>query len=682
MGGLRWAEQLSGWLSFGQTDFNQAMLEGRRDAATISIQLTLEVDDVEQFVRASSRRARVTGGVVRCRDLGGLLTVQRGEFVLLDQRAPLYDHVHLRMRYRLWLRDPGGHKLHLEGFKLVENDPGYDSWSDTTTLFVRVYSLERDTLLATAVLKISAGGVLRQLVSFRATDPRPVAKLRDLARFGRCFAGGLAQAYVGAPIADCRPSFPADRPPALWAVDTAPGVWEPVPERSWAGGGRHALERRIVPFAVPDLAFPLNLHHIRRAASHAGQTMPSHAQQTTPSHAEPATDTRAQHAEAPHAEWPDAQPAQRGPVLLIPGSGVRAEMFYGQPTGVTIVDYLLDLGYDVWVESWRASIDLPANSYTLDQGARHDHPAAVSTVLAATGADALRAVVHCQGSISFMMAAAAGLLPAGAVSHVVSSAISLFFDVPAATWVKQRAMLPVARLFGTGGDPQWGIRPQTPAAAALAWLSRRAERPCDNGPCQVANYLFGSGWDVLLRHANVDDAVHAWSARELGYTPFRLIRQVADSCRYGHIVPAAGAEPGTPPSYLRKVAQTATRFTFIAGDQNRMFKPIGQKQACEFLRQCGLRADFVTLPGYGHLDTFWGRNAAVEVFPIIGDGLAWSSGRGPSSNPGRHIHGELNAPAELAAFAAPHRRRLQLAFSPAPLRRSRTFAAGGVKPNP
>jgi len=659
MGGLRWAEQLSGWLSLGQTDFNQALLEGRRERTAIELQLTLEVDETERFIRSSSRRARVTGGLVQCPALGGLLTVQRGEFVLLDQSTPLYDHLHLRMRYRLWLRHPAGRELYLEGFKLVENDPGYDSWSDTTTLFVRVYSLEPDTLLASAVLRISPAGVLRQLASLRATDRRRVARLRDLARFGCCFAGGLAKVYVGTPISDGRPSFPADRPPPPWAVDTTPGVWEPVPERGQAGSGRHVLERRIVPFTVPDLAFPLNLHHIRRADA---RTAPAHGPRATA------------------AEDQDGGPASaargdRGPVLLVPGSGVRAEMFYGQPAGVTIVDYLLDLGYDVWVESWRASIDLPANSYTLDQAARHDHPTAARTVLEATGADALRAVVHCQGSVSFMMAAAAGLLPDGAVSHVVSSAISLFFDVPAATWVKQRTVLPVANAFGTGGDPQWAIRPQTPAAAALAWLSRHAERPCGNGPCQVANYLFGSGWDVLLRHANVDDAVHAWSARELGYTPFSLIRQVAASCRHGHIVASAGAEPRTPAGYLAKVAPTATRFTLIAGDHNRMFKPIGQKQTSEFLRQCGLQTDFVTLPGYGHLDTFWGRNAAAEVFPIIREGLEWTSGRGPSSRPGRHTHGELNAPAELGAFAAPHRRRMQVAFSPAPVMRSPAAAA-------
>ncbi len=244
MGGVRWAEQLSGWLSFGQTDFNQALLEGRRDGAAISLELSLEVDDIDQFVRAAGRQAHVTAGVVRCPDLGGELTVQRGEFVLLDQSSPLYDHLRLRMRYRLWFPDPGGGELYLEGFKLVENDPGYDSWSDTTTLFVRIYSLHANTLLASAVLKISPGGVVRELASLRGTDGRLRSRLRDVARFGACFAGGLARAYVGKPIPDGRPSFPVDRPPAPWTVDTDPGPWELVPERSQTARGRFALERR------------------------------------------------------------------------------------------------------------------------------------------------------------------------------------------------------------------------------------------------------------------------------------------------------------------------------------------------------------------------------------------------------------------------------------------------------
>ena len=58
----------------------------------------------------------------------------------------------------------------------------------------------------------------------------------------------------------------------------------------------------------------------------------------------------------------------KGPVLLVHGAGVRANIFRAR-VQVTLVDFLTKHGYDVWLENWRASIDLPPNRWTLDQAA-------------------------------------------------------------------------------------------------------------------------------------------------------------------------------------------------------------------------------------------------------------------------------------------------------------------------
>ncbi len=55
------------------------------------------------------------------------------------------------------------------------------------------------------------------------------------------------------------------------------------------------------------------------------------------------------------------QEATRGPVLLVHGAGVRANIFRA-PVRTSLVDYLVARGYDVWLENWRASIDLPPTS--------------------------------------------------------------------------------------------------------------------------------------------------------------------------------------------------------------------------------------------------------------------------------------------------------------------------------
>ena len=620
--GISWSETFTGRLAFGQDDFNQAMRPAHGEP--VAAGLTVVIGDLTRFLAAQADGgirdpealpAVVTEGYVRCDAFPGELRVRTGTFeafVPTAQTEPR-DALHLRMRYHLELDGPGGRAYVLEGFKLVENDPGYDSWSDTTTLFVRIR--DGDEPVATGVLQISPLAFMRQLTTFRATAPTLPARLRALARYQAYFAASLVRTYAGPPVSGSRPSFPVDRPRPLW---------QPPPQPQFAPLPGMRLARAIVPFTVPDLEFPLNLHRLRRLDS-------------------------------------DGQPVDPtlGPVVLVPGSGVRAEMYYGQPVGVSCAEYLLDLGYDVWVETWRASIDLPPNDYTLDHAAMHDHPLAVEKVLAVCDAEAgaghgsgasisLRAVVHCQGSISFMMAAVAGWLDQR-VTHIVSSAVSLFVDVTRSTWLKQRLAMPlVARAFD-GLDAQWGIRPTTPSAGLFAAAAKRMERRCGNPTCQVANFMYGSGWDVLFRHRDdhddpwVVDAVHEWAGREVGYTPLSLIAQVAQSSRHGYIVPSPTPPPGTPPAYLAGPPRTRAQVTFIAGDRNNMFRWQGQHRAARFFDQSlGTgQADFVVLPGFGHLDTFWARDAPQVAFPVIKAGLEWDHGApAPSTVTGRPIVGE------------------------------------------
>ena len=103
-------------------------------------------------------------------------------------------------------------------------------------------------------------------------------------------------------------------------------------------------------------------------------------------------------------------PPTKGPVILVHGAGVRANIFRA-PVATTFVDFLVAEGYDVWLENWRASIDLPPNQWTLDQAALFDHPKAVEKIVEETGCEKVKAVIHCQGSTSFMISALSGLVP-------------------------------------------------------------------------------------------------------------------------------------------------------------------------------------------------------------------------------------------------------------------------------
>jgi hypothetical protein len=143
-------------------------------------------------------------------------------------------------------------------------------------------------------------------------------------------------------------------------------------------------------------------------------------------------------------------------------------------------------------------------------------------------------------------------------------------------------------------------------------------RDCDNAVCQVGNYMYGVGPEVLWRHANLDGATHAWISREFGWCPFSLLRQIGRSQLAGHLVPVSGLDDLLPPSFVDPPVRTAARFAFLAGTRDTLFLPSSQRRSFEHFD--GIepgRHSFHELPGYTHLDQFFGRNADRDVYPVI-----------------------------------------------------------------
>lgn len=314
-----------------------------------------------------------------------------------------------------------------------------------------------------------------------------------------------------------------------------------------------------------------------------------------------------------HVKGPNAP--TKGPVLLVHGVGVRTEI-WRPPTPRTVVEALVDSGYDVWMETWRASMDVPNNTWTLDQAAVLDHPPAVRTVLEQTGADTIQAVTHCQGSASFVMAACAGLLPQ--VRTIVSSAVSLH---PVMTgmgrWKLMNVIPVVSRLLGYM-DPQWGehgapwVLPKL--MTAYAKLSRRR---CDNGVCKVSSFMFGAGDPTLWTHEQLSAETHEWTKGEFGAAPLTFWMQIRRCVQEGHLISVDG-RPELPASFVAQAPQTDARFSFITGGANHCFAPESQQRTFDwFERREPGRHSLHIVPGYGHMDVFIGERAGEDWHPII-----------------------------------------------------------------
>ena len=304
----------------------------------------------------------------------------------------------------------------------------------------------------------------------------------------------------------------------------------------------------------------------------------------------------------------------KGPVLLVHGAGVRANIFR-PPEAITFVDCLLDAGYDVWLENWRASIDFEPMEWTLDQAALYDHPAAVRAVCAQTGARQLKAVVHCQGSTSFTMSAVAGLLPQ--VSTIVSNAVSLHPQVSWLSHQKGRFALPLVGLLTDYLNPQWGDKAEGFVPRSLQAIVRLTHRECANGVCRFSSFTYGTGFPVLWRHENLSDATHDWIRGEFAAVPITFFRQMTRCIDAGHLVRQEHL-PELPDDFAAAPPRTNARFAFIAGEMNDCFKWQSQQSSYDWFNahQPGRHALHV-LGGYGHLDIFIGKNAARDTFPVM-----------------------------------------------------------------
>lgn len=313
-----------------------------------------------------------------------------------------------------------------------------------------------------------------------------------------------------------------------------------------------------------------------------------------------------------HVRGP-AEPT-RGPVILVHGSGVRAELFR-PPIPHTLVDALLDEGWDVWMLNWRASIDLEPTDWTLCDAAVYDHPVAVRKVIEETGATSVAAVIHCQGSTSFALAAAAGLLPE--VDRIVSNAVSLHPVIPPFARFKIHYLSPLISKVTPYLSPAWAYRSDGYFSRILRRTVDITHPECDNLVCRMVSFTYGSGNPALWAHRNIDRATHDWITGEFAEVPMSFFAQMDRSLTAGAIIPVRD-HPELPADVATAPPRTEARWSLFAGADNRCFLPASQELTFAHLeRHRPGRNSLHVLPGYGHLDVFWGRDAWRDTHPLI-----------------------------------------------------------------
>jgi hypothetical protein len=303
----------------------------------------------------------------------------------------------------------------------------------------------------------------------------------------------------------------------------------------------------------------------------------------------------------------------KGPVMLVHGAGVRANIF-NPPNENTLVRMLAEDGYDVWLENWRGSIDFEPNEWNLDQVALNDHPLAVKKIVEETGAKNVKAIIHCQGSTSFMMSAAMGLVPE--VDLIISNAVALHPVVPQYSRFKLNVFVPVIKPFFDYLNPRWGIDAPDLKSKLLRALVGLTHRENDTMVGKFVSFTYGAGCPALWRLENLSETTKQWIQNEFAEVPLTFFQHISKCVARGELVPFK-TDARLPESYTKDFRSDA-RIVLFGGEHNQCFRPDSQRNTYEYLS--ARRSDYHKLhilDDYSHLDVFLGKEADKNVFPIM-----------------------------------------------------------------
>lgn len=457
--GIRFTETMRGFFSPSVTDdlgtlatehperVDALEREIERTGKPLSFTLTISSHDVASMLEDPAHRARASGTV----DAPGLhprpMSVSDGSFELFSTHPDRVDV--RRMVYRLHLTTEDGEGFDFEGIKIVKDDPGVDTWADTTTLFVTIHRSADGTLAGRGVLHIAVTDFLRQLRTIQVTGADGfVERLTWQARFGRLFAGSVFETY--GPVADRPNVFNPDAPPRKRReLRTGP----PVPMGVVTGDG---TEIRLSRFQGGSRGPVLLVHGL-------GVSSRIFTLDTVETN--------------------------------------LVEALWTSGFDVWVLDWRASIDLPSSAVRW-----------DLDTAAAWDFPAAVDRVRAVTGAQAIDAIVHCVGSIGFFLAMLRGLdgvrsiVSSQVAIDTVTPAVG---KVKAGLHIPGVLDALGVDSLTAYVDTHGGWKSHLFDLALRAQPIPKEER-CDSLTCHRGTFMYGLLWEHQQLNKATHDTLHEW----------------------------------------------------------------------------------------------------------------------------------------------------------------------------
>ena len=195
--GLRFSEKMSGYLAEGEENFAEGERMGKQTDAILSFEVTIAIEDVNDFCKMSSRKALLKGTVSH-KALGQNLPIRNGEFSLF---RPDRETGKRHMTYSFGFTGSSGNDYFLHGYKIIYDDPGlFDPADDLTRLFTRIHkgSSAEGPLFGSGILHFHPTSLPSMLASFEVTPARSlIKKIKAISQFFTFCYGEVRDTYLG-----------------------------------------------------------------------------------------------------------------------------------------------------------------------------------------------------------------------------------------------------------------------------------------------------------------------------------------------------------------------------------------------------------------------------------------------------------------------------------------------------
>jgi cholesterol oxidase len=513
--------------------------------------LTVIATDLQKMLTEASHSARIIGTVTAPAISPTPLTVMDGEFNLFVVDVNGVNTRKMLYRFPMW--DEDGKVYYVDGFKIIHDHPDFDLWDDTTTLYITVHdgnSPDAD-ILGKGILKIHPQDLMRQMSTLRITNTQNLQqRIEYTAKFGKFFIGVLFDTYG--------------------EIFARPSVFNP---------GAAPRQKRTLRVGTPEVYF------FQTAGESAVQLKLTRYQGGT-----------------------------KGPVMLVHGLGVSSSMFSIDTIDTNLVEYLYANEYDIWLLDYRSSIELAASktTYTGDDVALKDYPAAVNKIREITNTETIQVIVHCFGATTFFMAMLAGLK---GVRSAVCSQMATHLKVPLMTTLKSEFYLSSAlEILGLKSL-------NTYVDSNANWLNKLYDKALKLYPVKAGNgdnspvshrisFIYGQLYELEQLNSATYNAMHEM----FGIVSMRSLEHIALMIRRGHLVNILGEE-----DYIPHLERLAIPISFIHGEKNNCLLPKSTEISHRLLAQKNGEHLYTrhVIPNYGHLDCILGKNASYDVYPLI-----------------------------------------------------------------